>query len=97
MFLRKKCTSTEMPKRHSSVFVAVSHETQDTVTSYFVLDINNSHETKFQLLFIAIVTSKKFYKLKEYENNFVYSFKECRGAFPVVKCTYCRSEFQQTV
>ncbi|XP_054262134.1 protein FAM76A isoform X2 [Macrosteles quadrilineatus] len=22
--------------------------------------------------------------------------KECRGAFPVVKCTYCRSEFQQT-
>ncbi|XP_032677084.1 protein FAM76A isoform X1 [Odontomachus brunneus] len=23
--------------------------------------------------------------------------KECRGAFPVVKCTYCRSEFQQTV
>ncbi|KAJ9597815.1 hypothetical protein L9F63_011310 [Diploptera punctata] len=21
--------------------------------------------------------------------------KECRGAFPVVKCTYCRSEFQQ--
>lgn len=23
--------------------------------------------------------------------------KECRGTFPVVKCTYCRSEFQQTV
>ncbi|KAL2736632.1 protein FAM76A isoform X1 [Vespula maculifrons] len=23
--------------------------------------------------------------------------KECRGAFPVVKCTYCRSEFQQTI
>ncbi|CAH2071291.1 unnamed protein product, partial [Iphiclides podalirius] len=22
--------------------------------------------------------------------------KECRGSFPVVKCTYCRSEFQQT-
>ncbi|XP_017776522.1 PREDICTED: protein FAM76A [Nicrophorus vespilloides] len=22
--------------------------------------------------------------------------KECRGAYPVVKCTYCRSEFQQT-
>ncbi|GJQ82793.1 hypothetical protein Trydic_g13496 [Trypoxylus dichotomus] len=22
--------------------------------------------------------------------------KECRGAFPMVKCTYCRSEFQQT-
>ncbi|XP_046393087.1 protein FAM76A [Ischnura elegans] len=22
--------------------------------------------------------------------------KECRGAFPVVKCTFCRSEFQQT-
>lgn len=22
--------------------------------------------------------------------------QECRGAFPVVKCTYCRSEFQQT-
>uniref|UniRef100_A0A1B6CIY9 Protein FAM76A n=1 Tax=Clastoptera arizonana TaxID=38151 RepID=A0A1B6CIY9_9HEMI len=22
--------------------------------------------------------------------------KECRGNFPVVKCTYCRSEFQQT-
>ncbi|XP_060517865.1 protein FAM76A [Cylas formicarius] len=22
--------------------------------------------------------------------------KECRGTFPVVKCTYCRSEFQQT-
>ncbi|XP_024085009.1 protein FAM76A isoform X2 [Cimex lectularius] len=22
--------------------------------------------------------------------------KDCRGAFPVVKCTYCRSEFQQT-
>jgi len=21
--------------------------------------------------------------------------KECRGAFPIVKCTYCRSEFQQ--
>jgi len=21
--------------------------------------------------------------------------KECRGSFPVVKCTYCRSEFQQ--
>lgn len=23
-------------------------------------------------------------------------FQECRGSFPVVKCTYCRSEFQQT-
>ncbi|XP_014238378.1 protein FAM76A [Trichogramma pretiosum] len=23
--------------------------------------------------------------------------KECRGTFPVVKCTYCRSEFQQTM
>ena len=23
------------------------------------------------------------------------SFQECRGSFPVVKCTYCRSEFQQ--
>ncbi|CAG5108364.1 Similar to FAM76A: Protein FAM76A (Homo sapiens) [Cotesia congregata] len=23
--------------------------------------------------------------------------KECRGSYPVVKCTYCRSEFQQTV
>lgn len=23
-------------------------------------------------------------------------FKECRGTFPVVKCTYCRSEFQQS-
>ncbi|XP_014210453.1 protein FAM76A isoform X2 [Copidosoma floridanum] len=23
--------------------------------------------------------------------------KECRGTFPVVKCTYCRSEFQQTI
>ncbi|KAL1455685.1 hypothetical protein WDU94_009763 [Cyamophila willieti] len=23
--------------------------------------------------------------------------KECRGHYPVVKCTYCRSEFQQTV
>ncbi|EAA11904.4 AGAP005928-PB [Anopheles gambiae str. PEST] len=22
--------------------------------------------------------------------------KDCRGSFPVVKCTYCRSEFQQT-
>ncbi|XP_049869971.1 protein FAM76A isoform X2 [Pectinophora gossypiella] len=22
--------------------------------------------------------------------------KECRGSFPVVKCTYCRTEFQQT-
>ena len=22
-------------------------------------------------------------------------FQECRGSFPVVKCTYCRSEFQQ--
>jgi len=22
--------------------------------------------------------------------------KECRGAFPIVKCTYCRSEFQQS-
>ncbi|KAG4078301.1 hypothetical protein HA402_013011 [Bradysia odoriphaga] len=22
--------------------------------------------------------------------------KECRGTFPIVKCTYCRSEFQQT-
>lgn len=22
--------------------------------------------------------------------------KDCRGAFPIVKCTYCRSEFQQT-
>ncbi|KAJ8870115.1 hypothetical protein PR048_029127 [Dryococelus australis] len=22
--------------------------------------------------------------------------KECRGAFPLVKCTYCRTEFQQT-
>lgn len=22
--------------------------------------------------------------------------QECRGAYPVVKCTYCRSEFQQT-
>jgi hypothetical protein len=22
--------------------------------------------------------------------------KECRGSYPVVKCTYCRSEFQQT-
>lgn len=25
-----------------------------------------------------------------------FSTQECRGAFPVVKCTYCRSEFQQT-
>ncbi|KAK0084505.1 hypothetical protein PV326_006246, partial [Microctonus aethiopoides] len=23
--------------------------------------------------------------------------KECRGSFPVVKCTYCRSEFQQAI
>ena len=23
------------------------------------------------------------------------SSQECRGSFPVVKCTYCRSEFQQ--
>lgn len=26
----------------------------------------------------------------------VSGFQECRGSFPVVKCTYCRSEFQQT-
>ena len=25
----------------------------------------------------------------------LFFFKECRGSFPVVKCTYCRSEFQQ--
>ena len=25
----------------------------------------------------------------------INSFQECRGSFPVVKCTYCRSEFQQ--
>ena len=24
-----------------------------------------------------------------------FLFQECRGSFPVVKCTYCRSEFQQ--
>lgn len=29
--------------------------------------------------------------------NFIFHtyFQECRGSFPVVKCTYCRSEFQQ--
>lgn len=30
------------------------------------------------------------------KTKFVSSTQECRGAFPVVKCTYCRSEFQQT-
>lgn len=30
------------------------------------------------------------------KTKFVSSNQECRGAFPVVKCTYCRSEFQQT-
>lgn len=28
--------------------------------------------------------------------NFNFCTQECRGAFPVVKCTYCRTEFQQT-
>lgn len=26
----------------------------------------------------------------------VFSLQECRGSFPIVKCTYCRSEFQQS-
>ena len=25
----------------------------------------------------------------------VVCLQECRGAFPIVKCTYCRTEFQQ--
>lgn len=26
----------------------------------------------------------------------LFIYQECRGSFPIVKCTYCRSEFQQT-
>lgn len=27
---------------------------------------------------------------------FIIIFQDCRGSFPIVKCTYCRTEFQQT-
>ncbi|EAT38521.1 AAEL009606-PA, partial [Aedes aegypti] len=27
---------------------------------------------------------------------FSFTFQDCRGSFPIVKCTYCRTEFQQT-
>lgn len=38
-----------------------------------------------------------FSKFCQYFINTVFFPQECRGAFPVVKCTYCRSEFQQTM
>ena len=35
------------------------------------------------------------YFTKCHNQAFIHFFQDCRGSFPVVKCTYCRSEFQQ--
>ena len=39
--------------------------------------------------------STYFTKCHNQEIRIYIFFQDCRGSFPVVKCTYCRSEFQQ--
>ncbi|XP_050422189.1 protein FAM76A isoform X2 [Adelges cooleyi] len=46
----------------------------------------------------ALFACSKCFKRHPYEelSSGQQLCKECRGSYPVVKCTYCRSEFQQT-
>lgn len=54
---------------------------------------------KFLLLLRKLLERVQFQYYFDVNNDALFlfaSFQECRGSFPVVKCTYCRSEFQQT-
>ena len=67
----------------SFVFVAKNCATKYIWRNLTSSAINLSHLTRMDCINFRAVDS-----------HFIFPQK-CRGDFPVVKCTYCRSEFQQ--
>ncbi len=90
----KICVGEILICRRIILPLKISAPTKHVKISFVKLNEPNKMSVFARIRLIGISHNKTFTKYLTIQ--FHDRQQECRGTFPIVKCTYCRSEFQQT-